>query len=113
MLKMKVQKKITVVLIGAMMALLYVGSASAAKCDPSLISQIGMRPLDPGAETSYAVYVRCKATHTADRRYFLSTALGESGYATLLTAYSLGKQVELFVGGYAGNSLITDVRVLD
>lgn len=44
---------------------------------------------------------------TGNRQYFLHPDLGKEGYATLLTAFSLGKNVYIRVEDLASLSLIT------
>ena len=112
---MKIQKKITVSIIGVLMSLvLSAGSASAVyNCKNATVGELGQRPTIATFQGSsdYSVYLHCEGWDNA-RRFFLSADLGDSGYATLLTAKSLNKAVSAWMEEPVWNALITELVIL-
>lgn len=115
---MKIQKKITAGIIGAMMILgLCAGSALAATCSDATIVGAGVFP-DQTVEgrSSYRIRAICNDASppwTLSRSFYLTTDLGESGYASVLTAYSLDKNVRLDMVSATKDSLVYNIYILE
>lgn len=112
---MKIQGKVTVGIIGALMSIALCASSASAlyNCKNAVVGELGMRPSVATFEGSsdYAVYLHCEGWDN-ERRFFLSADLGESGYATLLTAKSLDKPVSAWMEEPAWNALITELVII-
>ncbi|MCI5138655.1 MAG: hypothetical protein D3922_09645 [Candidatus Electrothrix sp. AR1] len=91
--------------------LLLIGTSSyAADCKSASVKTIGILPsLESTTATKYIATFTCNDTEPVftTQQYILSTDLGDSGYATLLTAASLKQTVYVRVAGVAWRSLAT------
>lgn len=108
-------KKVLGIICGLSLLVLYAGSANAAfTCDAS-VSMPGMRPELTGTPSNvnddYCVMIKC-SNWSGSKRMFLHEGLAESGYATILTAISLGKDMRVTMESTAWHSLITDLEML-
>ena len=112
---MKNQSKIIAVVLGVIMSLtLVVGSVNAAsKCTAATINFVSVRPdLATGNASPYLVNLSCAdAGWPATNQFFLLNTVGDSGYATLLTAISLNRQVETFTESRGWNALLTRIAI--
>ena len=86
-------------------------ASAAVACRNVTIQDFGMRPSIGSDPQSYYVRLKCSSAWTDEKTYFLSTAIGDSGYATLLTAVSLQKNITAWMDSYDFGSLITDIVV--
>ena len=95
--------------------MLMVCSANAAsKCLDAKINFISARPdLATGNASMYLVNMACDewGTTGATYQFYLIDTLGDSGYATLLTALSLNKNIETFTETRGWNALMTRVAI--
>ena len=109
---MNLQQRIKAGIIGAMMIVgASVTVASAADCASASVTTIGVLPsLESATASKYIGTFTCHDATPAwagDQQYVLSVDLGDSGYATLLTAASLGKTVYIRVSSPSWRSLAT------
>lgn len=93
-----------------------IGTSHAAwKCDSASITFAGVFP-DIGVtegSSPYLIKISCDADPDKERQYLLNTDLGDSGYATVLTAISLGYKVKILTAGDGGwNSLVERINLL-
>ncbi|RJX18236.1 MAG: hypothetical protein C4575_11055 [Desulforudis sp.] len=105
-------KKRVILLVSLFAFLLaFAGQSLAADGSKCLIKKIGVSPGAGGTGSSgYMVQLDDTAVPEAwvgTVQFYLSTDLGDSGLATLLTAYSLGKTVWVRTLGTAPGSLIS------
>ena len=112
---MKVYGKITTALAGAVIFFgMSMGSAIGApvyNCKNATIQEMAIVPSD-SATNSYMVFLTCEETGNSVRYYLSQANLGDSGWATLLTAVSLGKTVNAYLAPNRGwNSLATDLQM--
>ena len=115
---MRAKSKILSGIIGLGMSLsIGVGLATAADCVSTTINMVGILPsLKTTTATEYILTVTCNdATPpwSGQQQYVLSVDLGESGYATCLTAASLKQTVYLRVASVAWRSLATLIYLND
>lgn len=117
---MKIIKKVTFGLMGAAIVLfMYAGSASAATawCDVATITNAGINPdVENIARSKYVIFVDCADDNvwSGELRFYLIPELGESGYATALTAMSLAPQtVKMKVASPTDNSLVLQMQLND
>jgi len=106
---------ITTAIIAVVMFLV-MGTSSAyafVQCAEATIVRVAVKDTPPSAEGSqYFVLVTCPSRFGDQRGYYLTSNLGDSGYATLLTAVSLGQTVLInLVDSYNWNSLIEEVQL--
>ena len=89
----------------------------AADCSIATIKRVGTNPTSSYASgaTPYTVQLDCSndSVWAGSLTLFLSSELGESGLATLLTAYSLGKTVWVRTLGVTGGSIVTIIYMND
>lgn len=110
---MKKHNKITMGIIGALMYLgLSVSLAGAAiNCTNATIEKIGMDPSN-SSTNFYMVWLTCTETAQSRRYYLSQQSLGDSGWATVLTAKSLNKTVDAAIIPNRGwNALVTDITI--
>lgn len=110
---MKIQKKSVAVLVGASLLVSVWGSVASAatNCNVGEILEVGVNPLSPVAK--YEIWLTCEGLFV-DRKFFIpEETLGDSGYATALTAKSIGKQVFARLASSRENSLVEQIRILD
>lgn len=115
---MNFQQKIKTGIIGAMMIVgASVTAASAADCASASVSTIGILPsLESATATKYIGNFTCHDASPAwagAQQFVLSVDLGDSGYATLLTAASLKQTVYLRVASTSWRSLATLIYLND
>lgn len=98
---------------------LFAGSSFAdVMCYSGTITRVGTNPIldtNPGTTTSYYVRVDCdkdSGTWAGEKEFVLNNSLGEGGYATLLTAYSLDNKVRISVSGTTWDSLLNLVDMV-
>jgi hypothetical protein len=101
--KQKVKKGI--IGLAAFAALTVAGTAGAVvDCPVATITKVGILP-DKETTTTSKYMVRATCSDTTkwpdDRSFMLSSDIGDSGYATLLTAMSLNQPIFLRVEGPA------------
>lgn len=109
---MNVQQKVKAGIIGAMMIVgMSAGSAFSADCASASVSTVGILPdLESASASKYIVKLTCQDASPAwsgQQQYVLSSDLGESGFATLLTAVSLQQTVYVRVASTSWRSLVT------
>lgn len=117
---MKMKNKLTVSIIAAMIIFgLSTGSALAVvTCSDATIVNAGVFPgqADPATgKSAYRVSLTCNddsPAWTGTRFFYLTSDLGDSGYATALTGYSLGKHVRADIMSKVKNSLIYYLHLL-
>lgn len=109
-------KKRMFVLMAALMFLVALaGQALAVDIASAKITRVGVNP-DSGPASGYFVQLDDQAATGAwvgTRAFYLSTELGDSGLATLLTAYSLGKTVWVRILAVDPGSIITILYMND
>ena len=114
---MKIKSKILSVLAGLAISLSVTGAALAADCASTTLKMTGILPsLKSATATEYIITVVCNdatPAWTGEQQYVLSVDLGESGYATCLTAASLKQTVYLRVASTAWRSLATLIYLND
>ncbi len=115
---MKLRSKILTGVIGSAMLLTMGASLSpAADCASAVVSQIGVRPsLESASASKYIAMFDCLDASEAwagNQQFVLSTDVGDSGYATLLTAVSLGQTVYIRVPSTNWRSLVEFVYLND
>ena len=112
-------KRLSIYSILIMMALSLINLPSIANATVDVASaQIVKTGLYPGAAGSgFVVQLIDKSANPAwsgARQFYLSTELGNEGYAVLLTAYSMGKTVWVRIAGNAEpGSLISIIYIND
>ena len=85
-------------------------SVNAADCEQATIKMVGVNPANTTTGASdYFVRMDCAndATWPGIISFYLSSDLGDSGLATLLTATSLNLPVWVRTSGIAPGSLVT------
>ncbi len=88
----------------------------AADCASATIERVGSNPVTGSAGASpYMVQLDCSADSVwpGTLTLYLSSDLGESGLATLLTAYSLGKTVWVRTLGTTPGFIVSVIYVND
>jgi len=92
-----------------------IASAASYKCSSCTIKRLGMTPGKFGTTDGFVVTVvdDSGVGWTGERLFYLDDSLGKAGWATTLTAYSLGKTVYLKVADTVGGSLITGLHIND
>lgn len=103
--------------IGAALVSASITSAYAADCASASVSTIGILPsLKSATATEYIGNFTCHdatPAWTGAQQFVLSVDLGDSGYATLLTAASLKQTVYLRVVSTSWRSLATLIYLND
>ncbi|WP_446011686.1 hypothetical protein [Candidatus Electrothrix sp.] len=82
----------------------------AEECAKAIIKKVGVSPTETVDATPYLVRLDCEDQDEAWSGvipFYIGTDLGDSGLATLLTSYSLGKSLWVEVGGITPGSLVT------
>lgn len=92
-----------------------VNNMYAADCSSATIKRVGNNPTTASGASPYMVQLDCSndATWSGTLTLYLSADLGDSGLATLLTAYSLGKTVWVRTLGVAPGSIVTIIYIND
>ena len=113
---MKTIKTLTALAIGITMSVTMSGTALAdVTCESARILFVAHYPSQATEfSTGYRVQLECLDATPAwgIGTYFLAKDQGESGYATLLTAFSLDKNIFAYVGGTGSSgSLVYQVRI--
>ena len=112
---MNYAKKIGIGLAGICLGLFtYAGVASAASyCLDATIDGIGVRPsLATATRSQYIVFMTCNDTPvkwSGSQMYYLTVDQGDSGYATVLTASSLAKNIKVKLTSFTEFSLIENI----
>ena len=89
-----------------------INSAHAVQCTAATIIRAAVKQVAPStAATQYFVRVTCPTVFTGERGYYLATELGDSGYATILTALSLNQTVLMNLEGWEFGSIVTEVQL--
>lgn len=118
---MKRFKKSSILTLAAVVGFLMVlgteSSQAAVKCDSGSITFAGVFPdlADDATGTSkYMIQYICDDTAQmlGTKQFLLSTVVGDSGYATILTAISLQKKVKIQAERDGWNALVTRVNLV-
>ena len=110
------KKKLICAFVGCFLSICVISPALAADCASAAIKRIGVNPVTGSAGASpYMVQLDCASDSiwSGTLTLYLSTDLGESGLATLLTAYSLGKTVWARSLGTTPGSIVTVLYIND
>lgn len=109
------KRNLIVVTLTVLTMFLVVGTNSAVagpECFQATVIEVAIRDTTPPAgATNYRVLIECSASYTGSRAYYLTTDLGETGYATLLTAMSLKQTVRTAMTSWTSGSLVTEIRL--
>lgn len=109
------KKRIAVLMSIFVFFVAFAGQALAADVASAKITRVGTNPAT-GPASGYFVALDDLASPgawTGSQAFYLSTDLGDSGLATLLTAYSLGKTVWVRTLGTVPGSIITVIYMND
>ena len=110
------KKKLICALVGCFLSICIISPALAADCSSATIKRIGSNPVSgaTGAST-FMVQLDCAddTTWPGTLTLYLSSDLGDSGLATLLTAYSLGKTVWVRSLGITPGSIVSVIYIND
>jgi hypothetical protein len=91
---------------------------AGVRCTEATIDDIGYRPSLATSESDGLV-LRLTCSNDSSlwganpMQFLVKNTLGDTGYATLLTAKSLGKKIDVWVEGRTWNSLVTDLVMTD
>lgn len=116
---MRINKLVGSIFIGG--AILFIASISAADtyCYSGAVTRIGTDPLldtTNGVNTTpYYIRVDCdqdEGSWVGEKQFVLAPKVGEGGYATLLTAFTLNQKVRVGVAGTTWNSLLNLVDMV-
>ena len=116
---MKIRNITTACIFGMAMLLAptFSTTANAAYCNDTVIDSVSILPENavPGSVSKYRVTVSCvdTARWAGLRHFYLTEDLGEAGYATVLTALSLGRNLSIVTTSYNTNSLLTIIKMLN
>jgi len=114
---MKILKKnLLSAFVVAFLSLCVISPVIAADCSSATIKKIGVNPTWSGTGASnYFVRLDCSdnTKWPGIVSFYLSEDLGDSGLATMLTAYSLGKTLWIRTAGVATGSLVTVLYMND
>ena len=107
----------TFVVMGFVMALGIGTSHASVKCDSGAITFAAIFPDladDATGASSYVIQYVCDDTTQmpGTKQFQLSTVLGDSGYATVLTAVSLGLKVKIQAAGSGWNALVERINLV-
>jgi hypothetical protein len=100
----------------SLMFVVSVNNLYAADCASATIKRLGTNPVTGSTGASpYMVQLDCSADTIwpGTLTLYLSEDLGDSGLATLLTAYSLGKTVWVRTLGVTAGSIISVIYIND
>lgn len=99
---------LAVVAIGMLLA---TASANAADCESATVVRLGVNPANTFGGSNYFAQLDCAndSVWAGTVSFYLSSDLGDSGLATLLTATSLGQPVWVRTAGITTGSLVTVV----
>ena len=112
---MKMYKKITLSVVGVIAMLVFaIGSANAAvTCTNGTVVKTGVLPdFENATKSKYTATINCTAGWTGTTTFYLTTLLGDAGYATALTAMSTGQPVEVKSYNTVDNSLMLWIHLL-
>jgi hypothetical protein len=118
MKKIKKSRMVTSFVIMSFIMVLGIGSSHASvKCDSGAITFVGVFPdlADAGTGASpYIIQYVCDNTTQmpGTKQFQLNNDLGESGYATVLTAVSLGQKVKIQAAGVGWNALLERINLV-
>ena len=88
------------------------GAGQCAEATILRVADKGTAPSTaPTGASQFFVRITCPEKFSGERGYYLTTDLAESGYATALTAVSLGQTLLLDVEDWAFGSLITQLQL--
>jgi len=106
-------KKKIIATMFAMSLMLGANTAFAGpECLQATVMEVAsMAVTPPAGATNYRVVIECPGSFSDSRAYYLTTDLGEAGYATLLTAMSLKQTVRMKMSLWASGSLVTEIRL--
>ena len=110
---MNVKQKIKSSICGALLiiGMSAVAASAAVQCDSATIIKVGVLPAyETSTVSKYMVRLDCQDANepwSGEIQYLLSQDLGDSGYATLLTAMSLGEPVLVQIESPGWWSMIT------
>ena len=110
---MNIYKSMTLGIIGSL--LLSTAAYAATTCQSATVTKTGVNPaIATATRSQYTVTLDCDddTLWVGARQYFLITDLGESGYATALTALSLGGKVRARLARSSEFSLLEDITVI-
>ena len=111
------QKKMSISIVFIMTALsllILPATASAYDCASCTLTRLGMYPGQFGTADGFMIQVDDAADQwIGSRTFYLNDSLGKAGWATILTAYSMGKTVWLRIVSTAPGSLVTIVHIND
>lgn len=84
---------------------------AAAICNAATINWVEARPdvTLPANASMYVVNMQCPEWDANTYQFYISTDIGDSGYATVLTAMSLDTTMKVFVESKTWNGLMTRV----
>jgi len=110
------KKKLVGAFVVVLLSLCVISPAIAVDCASAAIKKIGVNPTWPGTGASkYFVQLDCvdDTKWAGTISFYLSEDLGDAGLATMLTAYSLGKNLWIRTAGVATGSLVTVLYMND
>lgn len=108
---MKKNLMLSIVAALAMFLVMGINSVYAATCTNGAITRVVVLNEAPSGESSqYKIQLNCDE-YANERNYYLSSTIGDSGYATVLTAISLTKTLYMEMTGTASGSLVTLLRM--
>jgi hypothetical protein len=92
-----------------------IAKAAPYDCVQCTIIKLGMKPGTHGTTDGFNIRVEDAAGEWGDRprTFYLDDTLGKAGWATVLTAYSMGKTLYLRLVDTIPGSLITVVLIND
>jgi len=106
------KKSIIMAAIALSMLIITSSAYAAVNCwTAGIVNAAALAASPTTGAAPYAVKITCPTNFTGEREYYLATDLGDSGYATLLTAISLGQSVSMELGDWTWGSLVTNVRL--
>lgn len=113
---MKVRKQVICLAVACAFVAIQTGVASAATkmCFNTELTRVGVTPADTAnGNTGYRFEAQGGSCNlAANTPFFLSTALGDAGLATLLTAFSLPKPITMRVPDpMLGNDLVNTIHL--
>jgi len=110
------KRKLICTIVVAFLSLCVISPVIAADCASATIKKIGVNPTWTGSGASnYFVRLDCSddTKWAGVVSFYLSEDLGDSGLATMLTAYSLEKTLWIRTAGIATGSLVTVLYMND
>lgn len=109
------RKAFFVAVLVSLMFVVSVNNLYAADCASATIKRLGNNPVKASGASSYMVQLDCSddTAWPGTLTLYLSEELGDSGLATLLTAYSLQKTVWVRTLGVAPGSIVSVIYLND